>query len=156
MRPRLPWGKHQSGNYSHFLNTKFEPDDDGAIQAILNGRKTTEFDLDKIIPEAAIKPHVAKGEGHAQSEVLEMLKRPLLIGERRPTLVKLAGYLRFRGIPEEVAVALLLPWAKRAFNDPLPADEVERHVRGIYHRYGVAAPRHSRKPTRPFRLEVPL
>lgn len=135
---RLPWGKHHSGNWGHFLNLSFQPDDEGAIKAIQNGRRTTEFYLDKIVPETAVKPHcVTRGGAHTQNEVLEMLGRPLLVGERRPTLVKLAGHLRFRGISEEVAVALLLPWAEKRFTESLPPAEVERHIRGIYQRYGV-------------------
>lgn len=75
--------------------------------------------------------------GHTPEEIAGMLSQPLAVGERRPTLIKLTGYLRYRGIPEEIAVRLLLPWAEKAFNEPLPAEEIERHVRGIYSRYGV-------------------
>ena len=85
-----------------------------------------------------------------------MLTTPLTVGGRRPALVRLAGYLRYRGIPEEVAVVLLLPWARKAFMDPLPMEEIERHVRGIYQRYGTAAHGHTRRITQPFQLEVPL
>lgn len=135
---RLPWGKHRSGSLSHFLNLNFEPSDEEAIRIIQNGKRTTEFDLEEIVPETTIKPRdVAKGLRHTKSEIAEMLGRPLLVGERRPTLVKLAGYLRYRDIPEEVAVGLLLPWAEKAFSEPLSAEEVEHHVRGIYQRYGV-------------------
>ncbi len=93
--------------------------------------------------------------GHTQEEIAEMLSQPLAIGERRPTLVKLAGYLRFRGIPEEVAVALLIPWACESFNEPLPPQEVERHVRGIYGRYGVRE-RRVAKPGKSWHVEVRL
>lgn len=133
---RLPWGKHHSGQWSHFLNSSHEPDDNEAITAIKNGRKTTEFDLDNLLPPVAKYPP-EQPIGHAPQEVAAMLSRSLSVGERRPTLVKLAGYLRYRGIPEEVTVALLLPWAERAFSEPLPAGEVEQHIRGIYRRYGI-------------------
>jgi len=133
---RLPWGKHQSGNWSHFIASDNQHNDEGATQAILNGKKTTEFDLDGLLqPLAKCPPEQLVG--HAPQEVADMLSRPLSVGERRPTLVKLAGYLRYRGIPEEVAIALLLPWAEKCFTEPLPPERVERHVRGIYHRYGL-------------------
>ena len=84
-----------------------------------------------------------------------MLKQSLPVGERRPTLVKLAGYLRYRGIPEEVAVALLLPWAEKRFREPLPPEELERHIRGIYRRYGVRE-RRVVKSGKSWYAEVPL
>lgn len=93
--------------------------------------------------------------GHSSNEIVEMLTHALVIGERRPTLVKLAGYLRFRGIPEEVTVALLLPWAQKCFSEPLPAEEVEHYVRGIYQRYGMRE-RKLAKPGKPWRAEVTL
>jgi len=153
---RLPWGKHRIGKFSHFTNLNFEADDEGAIKAIENGRKITEFALDKVVPETAAKPrYAAKGKGHTPNEVVEMARRPLLVGERRPTLVKLAGYLRFRGISEEVAVALLLPWAEKCFTEPLLPEELERHIRGIYSRYG-ARERRVAKPGKSWHAEVPL
>ena len=86
-----------------------------------------------------------------------MLTTPLTVGERRPALIKLVGYLRCRGIPEEVAVALVLPWAKTSFTEPLPAEEVERHIRGIYNRYGMPSPFRWRfGRSHPLRLEVQL
>jgi hypothetical protein len=68
--------------------------------------------------------------------IVNLLSQPLAVGERRPTLVKAAGYLRCRGIPEDVAVSLLLPWAAAKFVGLLPPEEVEKHIRGIYRRYG--------------------
>jgi len=75
--------------------------------------------------------------GHAPEEIAQMLQQSLVVGERRPTLVKLAGYLRYRGVPQEVAVALLLPWAEKCFTQPLPPEQVERHIHGVYRRYGL-------------------
>jgi hypothetical protein len=57
-------------------------------------------------------------------------------GTRRPSLVSLAGHLRVRGVAEDVAVALLLPWAREHCQPPLPDEEIEKQVRGIYQRYG--------------------
>ena len=75
-------------------------------------------------------------QGHIQEEIVGMLQEPLAVGERRPTLIKLAGYLSYRGVTEDISVALLLPWAEKRFVDPLPPQETERHIRGIYRRYG--------------------
>jgi hypothetical protein len=140
---RLPWGRHHSGRWSHFLNNSHEPDDNGAILTIDNGRKTTEFDLDNLLPPVA-KRRPEQPVGHAPQELVDMLSGALCVGERRPTLVKLTGYLRYRGIPEEVAIGLLLPWAERAFSEPLPPEEVERHIRGVYGRYGLGESRLSK------------
>jgi hypothetical protein len=93
--------------------------------------------------------------GHSQEEITGMLSQHLAVGERHPTLVRLAGYLRFRGISEEVAVALLLPWAEKCFTEPLPPEELERHIRGIYGRYGVRE-RRVAKPGKSWHAEVPL
>ncbi len=92
---------------------------------------------------------------HTQEEITGMLSRPLAVGERRPTLVKVTGYLRYRGIPEEVAIALLLPWAERAFSEPLPPEEVQQHIRGIYGRYGVRE-RRAVKHGKAWHVEVSL
>lgn len=151
---RLPWGKHHSGQWSHFLNSSHEPDDNGALRAIQNARRTTEFDLDKLLPPV-VKYPPEQQVGHAPQEIADMLSRPLSVGERRPTLVKLAGYLRYRGIPEEVAVGLLLPWAERSFTEPLAPGEVKRHVRGVYGRYGVRE-RRGAKSGKSWHAEVTL
>ena len=74
---------------------------------------------------------------HTTEEFVELLQKTLVVGERRPTLIRIAGYLRFRGIPEDVAVALVLPWAEKRFSEHLSKEEIEKHVRGIYKRYGV-------------------
>jgi hypothetical protein len=68
-----------------------------------------------------------------------ILGRPLQIGERRPTLIRLAGYLRYRYVSEEITLMLLQAWAKYTFADPLDPHEIEKHVRGIYRRYGFEA-----------------
>lgn len=103
------------------------------------------------LPQAETKQPL----GHAPEEVVGMLSRPLTVGERRPTLIKLAGYLRHHGIPEEVAVVLLLPWAEKTFNEPLPPEELEVHIRGIYQRYGVRE-RKLLKAHKKWHAEVPL
>jgi hypothetical protein len=85
------------------------------------------------------KPEVAVGRGSYKSETLAKLSATQEPGMRRPTLVSLTGYLRCRGVDEDVAVELLLPWARVHFKPPLPDTELERHIRGIYRRYGIPA-----------------
>lgn len=72
---RLPWGKHQSGNWSHFIGSDNQHDDEGAIQAILNGKKTTEFDLDSLLPPLAKYPP-EQPTGHAPQQVAEYCHVP--------------------------------------------------------------------------------
>ena len=88
--------------------------------------------------------------------VLGMLSQTHSQGTRRPSLVSLAGHLRHRGVAEEVALALLLPWARAHFEPNLPDDEVARHIRGIYRRYGVRSGKfpNNRPGRRLPRLEV--
>lgn len=93
--------------------------------------------------------------GHTPREVVNMLSQPLAVGQRRDTLVKLAGYLRYRGITEDVAVALLLTWAEKCFTEELPPEEIERHIRGVYRRYGVTE-RKVAKSDKSWHAEVPL
>jgi hypothetical protein len=69
--------------------------------------------------------------------VPELLSKTHQTGTRRPTLVSLAGHLRVRGVDEDVVVELLLPWAREHFSPQLPDGEIEKHVRGIYRRYGL-------------------
>lgn len=139
---KLPWGIHQrSGKRTAFLGEDFRPLPDLGLRFVEGLPAIDEGHIDEILGEYADEDEESGAEkgrlGHSQDEILEMLTRSLRVGERRPTLVTLAGYLRYRGIPEQVAVALLLPWAEKCFSEPLPAEEVERHIRGIYRRYGV-------------------
>jgi hypothetical protein len=71
-------------------------------------------------------------------------------------LIRLAGYLSSRGIPEGVAVALLLPWAEKNFTESLSPQEIERHIRGIYKRYGIGEPRLANRTSGPWHAEVEL
>ena len=75
--------------------------------------------------------------GHARRDVVELALSTHTTGDRRPSLASLAGYLRRHGVAEDVAVALLDSWAQEHFSPSLPAHEIERHVRGIYGRYGL-------------------
>ena len=107
------------------------------LQDFLRQLRTFPTDAFPLVLENLPPVRPKQSVGRGGDEIIDVLSRTLMVGERRPTLVKLAGYFRYRGIPEEVAVALLLPWAEKAFNDPLPPKEVERHIRGIYRRYGL-------------------
>jgi hypothetical protein len=73
---------------------------------------------------------------HRGTRVRDIVSGIHSTGTRRPSLVSLAGHLRVRGVAEDVAVALLLPWAREHCQTPLPDEEVAKHVRGIYQRYG--------------------
>ena len=158
---KLPWGIHRgSGNRTAFLDEAFRVFPDWGVNFVECLRSVDEAGIDEILaeyPDREGQDVVEKVRlGRSVYEVVGMLRRPLAVGGRRPALIGLAGYLRYRGIPEEVAVALLLPWAGKAFMDPLPIEEIERHVRGIYQRYGTAAHGRTHRITQPFRLEVPL
>ena len=97
------------------------------------------FPIDSIpLVEANLPPvqeHEA-GKGTRGPSVASLISKPQATGNRRPVLVRMAGYLRHRGVSEEVAVGLLLPWARYQFDPVLEDGEVERHIRGIYRRYG--------------------
>jgi hypothetical protein len=83
------------------------------------------------------KPEVAVRRRPSKAETLAKLSGTQAPGMRRPTLVSLTGYLRCRGVDEDVAVMLLLPWAREHFKPPLSDTEAEKHIRGIYRRYGI-------------------
>ena len=68
----------------------------------------------------------------------ELLSSVHTTGSRRPALASIIGHLRSRGVAEEVVVLLVVPWAREQFDPVLPGAEVEKHIRGIYRRYGVA------------------
>ena len=56
-------------------------------------------------------------------------------GQRNDTAARLAGFLQRRGIPEDVALAILEPWADRC-NPMFDGKELSSVVSGIYRRYG--------------------
>jgi len=126
---RLPWGKHQSGNYSHFLNLGFKPDDEGAIEAIWNGKKVTEFDLDRILPEGAIRK--AKGKKSQLVEPDERWGKVIPEGRRHNILVSLAGELRARKFSSDKLLAELRMHNQQRCQPPLDDEEVKQIVKGI-------------------------
>jgi len=146
----LPLGSLKEGEIGNFINLPYFKDrcpfltgDNQPVPlqyALAHIQFNTEEHLRRALENI---PHengeLSSGQmlGHSSDEIVEMLSHALAIGERRPTLVKLAGYLRYRGIPEEVAVALLLPWSGEYFSEPLPPEQIERHIHGVYRRYGV-------------------
>jgi hypothetical protein len=83
------------------------------------------------------KPEVAVRRGPCQAETLAKLSGIQEPGMRRPTLVSLAGHLRCRGVDEDVAVELLLPWAREHFEPPPPRRGGRKACPGIYQRYGL-------------------
>ena len=98
----------------------------------------TVSDLHSVLSRLPEGSAVHPSEGTGTTTLAESVKGTYTTGARRPTLVSLAGHLRVRGIDEDIAVELMVPWAQAHFDPPLPAQEVEKHIRGIYRRYGVA------------------
>ena len=126
------------------------------LEQLLTQHQTLKTDAMPLILDNLPKEVITPKLGNGADEITSMLIKPLAVGERRPTLIKLAGYLRYRGIPQDVAVALLLPWAEKNFAESLSADEIQRHVRGIYGRYGVTQRKLPIQPSRSWHAEVEL
>ena len=82
-----------------------------------------------------------------KTDFQELLSTVHTTGSRRPTLASIVGHLRRRGVTEDLVVLLVVPWAREHFNPILPDAEVEKHIRGIYRRYGVASIPHRRRRT---------
>ena len=82
-----------------------------------------------------------------KTDFQELLSTVHITGSRRPTLASIVGHLRCRAVTEDVAVLLVVPWAREHFNPLLPNAEVEKHIRGIYRRYGVASIPYRRRST---------
>ena len=82
-----------------------------------------------------------------KTDFQELLSSVHTTGSRRPTLASIVGHLRRRGVTEDLVVLLVVPWAREHFNPILPDAEVEKHIRGIYRRYGVASIPHRRRRT---------
>ena len=70
----------------------------------------------------------------------ELMASSIPTGQRRPTLTKIAGAYRAGSIDVEAALIVLVAWAEKAFEEPLPGEEIEKTIRGIYGRYGVRIP----------------
>ncbi len=157
------------GNYVHLPYFDGRPSGDRGGRVMVDPKTLAPIPLEEFLGHLQVFPAGAlplvlgnlpqaeakQKRGHTPEEIVKMLAHNLAIGERHPTLVKLAGYLRYRGIPEEVAVALLLPWAEKCFTESLPPEELECHIRGIYGRYGVRE-RRVAKPGKSWHAEVPL
>lgn len=152
MQDSLPPGSLKDGEIGSFINLPyfgqrcpFLTGNNESVSlefALSNIKFNTEEHLRRALEKIPLPRTLAKAEaeeklGHTPEEIVGMLRQPLAVGERRPTLVKLVGYLRYRGIPEEVAVALLMPWAEKCFTESLSQEEIESHIHGIYRRYGL-------------------
>lgn len=137
--------------FGNYLNLPyFGPDNEAGRRMILDLKSRCPIPISAWLEDVQVFPvhgfpfvlenlpreEAKQKQGHTSKEIVEMLQMPAAIGERRPTLIKLAGYLSYRGVPEDVAISLLLPWAEKRFVEPLPPQETERHIRGIYRRYG--------------------
>jgi hypothetical protein len=143
----IPWGNHLNLPY-------FAGDNPEGRRMVVNPATLTPVPLRiwleevKPFPVDALpavadalpgKPEVAVRRESCKAETLAKLSGTQEPGMRRPTLVSLTGYLRVHRVDEDVAVELLLPWAREHFKPPLPDTEVETHIRGIYRRYGIPA-----------------
>jgi hypothetical protein len=141
---KVPWGIHQvSGKRSLFLDSDFKPLTDLGLSLIIDLKSINEAFIDEVLaeqPQRNISPSSAYPDGKYREDIVKKFTEKLSVGRRRPTLVSIAGYLKAHGIPEEAAVALLLPWAEKQFVEPLPPAEIEKHVRGIFQRYGAVMP----------------
>lgn len=141
---KLPWGFHRTGQkWTPIMGPDTKPLADWGLSIVNDAPRFTEPDLDVILEEY---PNIRNENmalnriGHTVEEIVRMLTNGITVGARRPTLVTLSGYLRHRGIPEDVAVGFLIPWSQVKFAEQLPTEEIERHIRGIYKRYGVRTP----------------
>jgi len=87
--------------------------------------------LAELPPEAEMNGHNLPGWFSA------LLASRIEVGQRRPTLTRIAGYLRSHGIEEAGAVELAICWAREHFDVPLDEAEIGRHIRGPFQRYGI-------------------
>ena len=91
------------------------------------------------LPDAAATEEDRPGKD--EDDLNELFSATYNEGFRRAGagLPSAVGVLRARGLPEDAAVALLVPWASVHFRPALPDEEVERHIRSMYARYGMPA-----------------
>lgn len=124
-----------------YIETWDAADGKGIDDLLASGKRPTVLRRDEMLQAFADMVAAAREAGPAPQdpEVIEALDALSTPGTRRPTLVSLAGQLRVRGIPQDVAIELLLPWAREHSHPNLPDAELEKHVRGIYLRHGVGA-----------------
>jgi len=124
---RLPWGRHRSGKWSRFLSLSFEPDDEGAIKLIQQGKKTTEFNLDAMLPQSTPskpgKPLLVKPSERWAEVIPE--------GRRHNTLLSLAGELKAKKFSSEQILAELKIHNAQRCSPPLPEKEVEEIAMAI-------------------------
>jgi len=127
---RLPLGLHHSGNFSHFLNEKGEPDDANALDSIQKAQKVTESDIDKLLPVGA-RAKVGKKTAPRLVEEEDRWAEVIPEGRRHDTLVSLAGELRARRFsPEKLLSELEMHNAQRC-QPPLDDKEVETIAKGV-------------------------
>jgi hypothetical protein len=87
------------------------------------------------IAELARKPERA---ANAPGWAAEWFRTPINPGDGRrgpDGIPKIVGYLRGHGVDCETAIAILELWDARN-PDPLGAEEVRKHVEGMFDRYG--------------------
>lgn len=126
---RLPWGQHQMGDVSHFINGAGAVDDDAAVKAILSGKRTTQFDIEALLPHDAFTKVKRRKERLVTSD--ERWADVIAEGKRHNTLLSLAGELKAKRFsPEKLSTELQLHNRQRC-RPPLDDGEVEAIAKGI-------------------------
>jgi hypothetical protein len=124
---RLPWGRHRSGKWSHFLSLNFETDDESAIKLIRSGKKTTEFELDAMLPPST----PSKLEKQLLVKPSERWAEVIPESKRHNTLLSLAGELKAKKFSSEQILAELRMHNAQRCSPPLPEKKVEEIAKAI-------------------------
>ncbi|NWF78142.1 MAG: primase C-terminal domain-containing protein [Chloroflexi bacterium] len=123
---RLPWGRHRSGKRGHFLSLNFEADDESAVELIQSSKKTTEFDLEAILPQ-----FTRRAERQSLVAPAERCSEVIPEGRRHNTLLSLAGEFKAKGfLAQRILTELKLHNAQRCL-PPLPDKEVEEIAKAV-------------------------
>ena len=147
-----PWGNYLNLPY-------FGGDNCGGRRMIIDATSLTPIPLVEWLsgvgtcPEDSIRSAVS-GLAESVGDIVSTNSRPspdaldLLThthgqGVRRPTLIGLAGHLRYRRVREDVAIEPACRWATEKFKPRLPDEEIRRHIRGVYRRYGLGPTDHT-------------
>lgn len=124
---RLPWGLHSSGNWSHFLNDSFEPDDDNAIKGIMSCRTISWKTFDDLLPP---KTRAVTSTGKSKGIAPDRWDETVPEGKRHNSLFAIACEFRSRGLPPDRIITELRTHNEARFNPPLPDREVQEIFEG--------------------------
>jgi len=118
---RLPWGLHERGEWSHFLNDAFEVDDDSAIKEIIGSRIVDWKQVEGLLPEKG------KGGGEAKKDkdiAPDRWAGAVPEGKRHQALFALGCEWRSRGLSPDKLLTELRTHNEARFTPPLPDEEV--------------------------------